>query len=166
MLKWIFISIGFLLIASLAAVYFHVSNQSIQPRQKFRLQYRNKHAKNPLDELKKGLGNGTIDKEQYFDVQGSLTLHKADMERQGKFFNSDGTYELTILTSNKGTSKSLLFRSKLQANQNEKRTVVPVDQSANLTNFDQEVQYREHDVVVRFSVSSTVLKLKNFVISN
>ena len=63
-----------------------------------------------MDELKKGLGNGTIDKEQYFDVQGSLTLHKADMERQGKFFNSDGTYKHTLLTPNKENFKSLLIR--------------------------------------------------------
>ena len=54
------------------------------------IQYRNKHAKNPLDELKKGLGNGTIDKTRYFDVQNQLTLHKEKMEADGKFFNADG----------------------------------------------------------------------------
>merc|ERR1712008_429680 len=75
MLKWIFISIGILLFTSLGAVYFH---------------YRNKHAKNPLDVLKKGLGNGTIDRAQYFDVQGQLNEHKENMEASGKFYNADG----------------------------------------------------------------------------
>ena len=59
------------------------------------IQYRNKHAKNPLDELKKGLGNGTIDKKQYFDVQGQLTEHRANMEAEGKFYNADG-YAITV----------------------------------------------------------------------
>ena len=89
MLKWIFISIGILLITSLGAVYFHVRTNQIITKIKL-IQYRNKHAKNPLDELKKGLGNGTIDKAQYFDVQNQLTLHKEKMEADGKFFNADG----------------------------------------------------------------------------
>ena len=54
------------------------------------IQYRNKHAKNPLDVLKKGLGNGTIDRAQYFDVQGQLNEHKENMEASGKFYNADG----------------------------------------------------------------------------
>ena len=93
MLKWIFISITVLLVTSLLAVYFHVSVKifkTSRKKLKSNLQYRNKHANNPLDELKKGLGNGTIDKAKYFDVQNDLTLHKEEMARNGKFFNDDG----------------------------------------------------------------------------
>ena len=98
MLKWIFISIGILLVTSLGAVYFHVRDYNLISDRKNAMkliQYRNKHAKNPLNELKKGLGNGTIDKKQYFDVQGQLTEHRANMEAEGKFYNADG-YAITV----------------------------------------------------------------------